>query len=178
MAKYTGRNGVFRIGSSGATPTYTDVAQVSSIGSIAITADEVEVTTLDNTSGFREYLQTFKDAGELPLTLVWDPALPTHGETAGGLWGLSQSGEVRPFQIEFPTTPAYTADFEGFVKTFPLPSLTPDDALTAEVSIRVSGTVTLTAGTLLAADETGRRDARGRIPAETPPAYRPGARGD
>lgn len=144
MSKYTGRGGVFSIGTSGATPTYTPVAQVSSIGSIAISADETEVTTLDNVSGFKEFLQTFKDSGELPIGLIWDPDLPTHGNTADGLWGLFVSGETRPFQIEFPTKPvAYVADFNGFVKTFPTPQLTPADALTAEVSIRVSGTVDL-----------------------------------
>lgn len=146
MAKVTGLGGKIFIGTSGGTPTYTEVAQVSSIGSVAITADEVEVTTLDNTSGFREYLTTFKDAGELPITLVWDPALPTHGPTAEGLWALMLSQEQRPFKIEFPTKPtAYEATFDASVKTFPTPALTPDDALTADVSLRVSGTVTLAA---------------------------------
>ena len=146
MSKYTGVGGKFFIGSAPPAPiTYAEVAQVSSIGSAAITGDEVEVTTLDNVSGFREFLQTFKDAGELPLGIVWDPALATHGDTAGGLWALMVSGETRSFKIEFPTTPAYEATFNGFVKSFPTPAITPDDALTAEVSIRVSGTVTLAA---------------------------------
>lgn len=90
MAKYTGRGAKFSI--EGAPGTYAEVAQVQSIGSIDITADETEVTTLDNTSGFREFLQTFKDAGELPLTLVWDPELPSHGPATGGLWDLFISG--------------------------------------------------------------------------------------
>jgi hypothetical protein len=127
---------------------------------VAITADEVEVTTLDNTSGFREYLTTFKDAGELPLTLVWDPALPTHGPTAEGLWALMLSQEVRPFKIEFPTKPAsYEATFDASVKSFPTPAMTPDDALTADVSLRVTGTVDLAVAALtgLSADEQRRR---------------------
>lgn len=119
---------------------------MSSIGSATITSDETEVTTLDNTSGFREFLTTFKDAGELPLTIVWDPALPTHGSTSGGLWALMLSQEMRPMRIEWATKPtAYVADFNGFVKSFPTPAATPDDALTADVSIRVSGTVLLQA---------------------------------
>jgi len=149
MAKYTGRGGTFSIGSTGTPPVvYTEVAQISSIGSITISADETEVTTLDNTDGFKEFLQTFKDSGELPITLVWDPALPTHGDAAGGLWGLFATGETRTFQISFPTLPEpYLATFNGFVKTFPTPALTPADALTAEVSIRVSGNVDLAVST-------------------------------
>jgi hypothetical protein len=144
MAKYTGRGGIFRVGTTGATPTYTDVAQISSIGSIAITADETEVTTLDNIDGFKEFLQTFKDSGELPITIVWDPSIVSHGPTGEGLWGLFLSGETRPMQIEFPIKPVpYIADFDGFVKSFPTPAMTPADALTADVSIRVSGTVAL-----------------------------------
>jgi hypothetical protein len=166
MAKYTGVGGAFRIGKDTAgTVTYTDVAQVSSVGSISISSDEVEVTTLDNLSGFREFLQTFKDAGELPIGLVWDPALPTHGETATGLWGLMVSGEVVPMEIEFPIKPTpYVAHFSGFVKTFPTPSLTPDDALTAEVSIRVSGTVTLEVKAAPLADGTLVNDRGAAVP--------------
>lgn len=180
MAKFTGLSGKLFIGTSGGTPTYTEVAQVASIGSVAITADEVEVTTLDNTSGFREYLTTFKDAGELPITLVWDPALPTHGPTAEGLWALMLSQEVRPFKIEFPTKPvAYEATFDASVKSFPTPALTPDDALTADVSLRVTGTVDLAAkaaATGLTAEEERRameeyRRSRGagRVPPGTAP---------
>jgi Lambda phage tail tube protein, TTP len=160
MAKYTGLGGKLFIGTAGATPVYTEIAQVASIGSVAITADEVEVTTLDNTSGFREYLTTFKDAGELPVTLVWDPALPTHGPTAEGLWALMLSQEIRPFKIEFPTKPtSYEATFEASVKSFPTPAMTPDDALTADVSLRVTGTVDLAVAALggtLSADEQRR----------------------
>ncbi len=166
MAKFTGRFGTFAIGSTGVPPTvYTPVAQISSIGSIAITADETEVTTLDNVDGFKEFLQTFKDSGELPITLVWDPALPTHGDTADGLWGLFVSGETRSFQIEFPCKPtAYVATFNGFVKTFPTPALTPADALTAEVSIRVSGTVDLAAKGALTGLSVGEGGGDGNAP--------------
>jgi hypothetical protein len=152
MAKYTGRGAKFSI--EGGTPgTYTEVAQVQSIGSIDITADETEVTTLDNTSGFREFLQTFKDAGEMPLTLVWDPELPSHGPAAGGLWDLFIQGTVSNMKIEWATVPPYAATFSGFVKSYPTPQATPDDALMAEVSIRVAGTVTLAEAGALAATE-------------------------
>jgi hypothetical protein len=169
MAKYVGRGGKISV-ESAVPDTFTEIAQVSQIGSVAITSDETEVTTLDNTSGFREFLQTFKDAGELPVTLVWDPALATHGETATGLWGLMISGAVKKWQIEFPTTPPYVAEFDGFVKSFPTPAMTPDDALTAEVSIRVSGTVSLVAGTLTAMEE-GQVPRGARVPPPAAPVY-------
>lgn len=142
MAKYTGVGGKFSV-DMGVTPgTFTEVAQVQSIGSVAVTADETEVTTLDNTSGFRDFLATFKDAGELPVTLVWDPVLPSHSE----LWDLFVSGETKPMKIEFPIKPtAYEASFNGFIKAFPTPQVTPDDALMSEVSIRVVGTVSIAA---------------------------------
>ena len=142
MAKYTGRGATFSI-ESGTPGTYAEVAQVQSIGSIEITADETEVTTLDNASGFREFLQTVKDAGEMPLTLVWDPELPSHGPAAGGLWALFIAGTTVNMRIEWATVPPYSATFAGFVKSYPTPQATPDDALMAEISIRVAGTVTL-----------------------------------
>ena len=154
MSKYTGRGAKFSI-ESGTPGTFVEVAQVQSIGSIDIQADETEVTTLDNTSGFREFLQTFKDAGEMPLTLVWDPELPSHGPAVGGLWDLFIQGATKKMQIEWATNPPYTATFDGFVKGYPTPQATPDDALMAEVSIRVAGTVTLAeAAPLATATET------------------------
>ena len=63
MAKFTGKGAKFMIKGSGATPTFAEVGQVQEIGDISVTADEVEVTTLD-AGDYRDYIQGFKDAGE------------------------------------------------------------------------------------------------------------------
>ena len=51
-----------------ASGTQVTVGRLTSIGEIAPTSEEVDVTTLDSDDGYREYIQGFRDAGELELT--------------------------------------------------------------------------------------------------------------
>ena len=44
------------------------VGNLSSIGEVGGDSDEIDVTTLDSTGGYREFLQGFKDAGEIVLS--------------------------------------------------------------------------------------------------------------
>src|SRR5262245_8203567 len=95
MAKFTGKGGQFLIKTTGATPAYRAVGQVKEIGEIGITADEIDVTTLD-AGDYRQFLQGFKDAGTCNLTVIFDPemidqaGLPTIDSDS--LYGLFQSG--------------------------------------------------------------------------------------
>lgn len=55
-------------------PTYNSgnpvitVGALTSIGEISPDSDEIDVTTLDSAGGYREFLQGFKDSGELALS--------------------------------------------------------------------------------------------------------------
>ena len=44
-----------------------DISGLTSIGGIEITAETIDVTTLDSDGGYREFIGGFKDAGEVPI---------------------------------------------------------------------------------------------------------------
>ena len=45
----------------------TLIADLTSIGEIGVTSDEIDVTTLDSSSGYKEFIAGFKDSGEVAL---------------------------------------------------------------------------------------------------------------
>ena len=53
----------------------TAIAGLTSIGGIEITADTTDVTTLDSEGGYREFIGTFKDGGEVPIEGFLIPTL-------------------------------------------------------------------------------------------------------
>ena len=89
--------------------TKTTIGKLTSIGEISQTADEIDITTLDSTGAYREYLQGFKDAGTLDVTGLYAP-----GDASQQAFNtLYQSGETVGWEIEFPDKSTLT--FDGFV---------------------------------------------------------------
>ena len=53
-------------GNSGS-PTWTQIANLTSIGEIGLESDEIDVTTLDSTGDFKEFIGGAKDGGTIDL---------------------------------------------------------------------------------------------------------------
>lgn len=130
----------------GDTPgTYDEVPQVMNLDMPQATTDEIEMTTLDNTTGYREFLPSFKDGGEMSYTLAADPALHIGADTVQDLF---DSGEVVNMQIHIPSAPpGFDCKFPGYVKSFGLGPISPDDGLTFVGTVRIAGAVTWVATT-------------------------------
>jgi Lambda phage tail tube protein, TTP len=146
MAKFTGKGAEILVLGGGATPAYKPVGQVAEIGSIDVTADEVDVTTLD-AGDYRDYLQGFKDPGECQLTVLFDPALADQDESADGLFGLFTSGETRDWVIRFNSSAVggeTFGTFKGFLRDWSFGALNPDDPQEIQPTIRIAGPITLT----------------------------------
>ena len=130
MAKFAGRGAQFLIDTGTTTPTWTATGQVQEIGDLSITAEEVEVTTLDTTGAYRDYIQGFKDPGEIELTVMFDPALPAHDDTANGLIGLFASGETKDCAVRWNSSAAGGATyslFRAFIRDMTYGALNADD---------------------------------------------------
>lgn len=119
-----------------------EVGALSSVSGIDASADEVEVTDMGNTDGYREYLPGFKDGGEVSLSGYVD------GEDAGQarLYELMESGDVVDCKIQFPAKIGKTWSFKAGVTKFTT-SADVDDAITFEATLKVSGKPTLAATT-------------------------------
>lgn len=116
------------------------VANVKSISGPGIKLDTEDVTTHDSTGGWEQVVGTILRSGEVSLELVYDPANATHSNVAHGMLGLLILKASHSFTLTFPDTTAWT--LPGLVTGFE-PSAPHDGALTATVTIKLTGQPTL-----------------------------------
>lgn len=100
------------------------------------------MTTHDSTGGWEEVVGTILRSGEVTLDIVYDPNLATHKNAAGGLLADLVSRASTAFTIRFPSTAAVDWVFNAFVTGFE-PSMPHDGALTASVTMKLTGQPTL-----------------------------------
>jgi predicted secreted protein len=117
------------------------VAGLTSIGGLELSADTIDVTTLDSDGGYREFIAGFKDAGEVSL----EGYLETEtGKGQKELYDLFESGATEEFTIQFPTGMG-SWEFSGVVTGFAT-GADLEDPLSFSATIKVSGKPTLTTG--------------------------------
>lgn len=124
----------------GASDAAVAVAGLTSIGGLELSADTIDVTTLDSDGGYREFIAGFKDAGEVSLEGYLDAS---SGKGQKELHDLFDSGEVTDFVIEFPPETKTKWQFKGIVTGFST-GATLEDPLSFSATIKVSGEPTLT----------------------------------
>ena len=115
------------------------IGGLTSIGEITPDSEELDATTLDSTGGYREFLQGFKDSGEVTLSGYYDKADAGQQELITG-YG---TGDVDPVVITFPNS-AGGATFNAYVKSFTIGSADVDGIVGFGATLRISGAVTTT----------------------------------
>lgn len=122
--------------------TPVTVAGLTSIGGLELSADTIDITTLESDGGYREFIAGFKDAGEVSLEGYLE------AETGKGqkeLYDLFESGAVENFVIQFPADIGAKWEFSGIVTGFST-SADLEDPLAFSATIKVSGSPTFTIG--------------------------------
>ncbi|MFA5420140.1 MAG: phage tail tube protein [Bacteroidales bacterium] len=118
---------------------YHTIAEVNSISGPGMTRDTIDVTSLDSTGGYREFITSFRDAGEISLSMNF-----THdGYTV--MKTDFEASAARYYKIVLPNTEQTVFKFAGFVTSCPI-AIPMDDKVTADVTIKISGQVTFYAG--------------------------------
>lgn len=124
------------VGDGSSPVSYTEIGEVKSIGGPNESSEEIDVTHLRSPGRRREFIQSFLDAGELPLTVNW---IPSNGsqQTIKNLYG---SGEVRGFKINYPngSVQLFHAFVKGVGQTTQVGS-----ALEGTFTLRITGDVAL-----------------------------------
>lgn len=133
MTKYAAFGTLFKRGS-------TDIVQITNISGPALAADTEDVTTHDSTGAWEEHVVTILRTGEVTLEIQYDPAANTHRNAAGGLIHDLASRTANTYSLVFPSTTTWT--FSAFVTGFE-PSAPTDGALTASVTLKLTGQPTL-----------------------------------
>lgn len=118
------------------TTTPVEIAGLTSIGGIEITADTIDVTTLDSDGGYREFIGSFKDGGEVAIEGFFEPDT-TSGQVA--LQDSLDAGTPEDYKITFPTTPAAEWSFKGVVTGFKVGDVDVDGTIGFGATIKVSG---------------------------------------
>lgn len=115
----------------------TRVGKLSSIGEIAPESEEMEITTLDSTDGYREYMQGVKSAGEIEVEGFF--AAGDEGQVA--IRAAFASGAQAAFEIAF--TDETRVEFSGFVKGYTIGASEIEKPIAFGARIRISGAVTV-----------------------------------
>lgn len=115
------------------------LAEVNSIEGPGMTRDFIETTALDTEGGYRTYIAGFRDAGDVTLNMNFTRT------TYDAMMADFESSSVQNYEIVIPDEDNTTIEFEGYVTELPL-SITADDKITANVTIKVSGQPTVNSG--------------------------------
>jgi len=115
------------------------IGALTSIGEITPDSEELDATTLDSQGGYREFLQGFKDSGEVTLSGYYDK--DDDGQQA--LITGYGNGEAKAVAIAFPNSTG-GATFQAYVKSFTLGAADVDGIVGFGATLRISGAVTPT----------------------------------
>ncbi|MCL1806037.1 MAG: phage tail tube protein [Clostridiales bacterium] len=111
------------------------VAGLTAINGLELTADTIDVTTLDSDGGYREFKAGFKDGGELSVDGF---LITTEGKGQSEMYALFESGETEDYAVVFPEEMKAVWKFKGVVTGFGT-SASLEDPISFSGTIKVSG---------------------------------------
>lgn len=127
----------FQVGDGSSPQVYTKVAEVLSIGGPDVSAEEIDVTSLDSTGGYKEFITGLKEGGSVALEVNWIKSNTQQTTLRDAL----DSGAELNCRIVFSDSPQTVATFACKVTGFSM-SAEPDSQLKASITIKISGAVT------------------------------------
>ena len=137
MAGTTSVGTVFNRGDGASNEAFTAIANVRSIAGPSKIRATIDSTALDTAGGYRTFIAHFRDGGDVTLAMNF---------TRAGYDDMNDdmdSDDTVNYQIVLPDTSNTTLEFAGLVTALSLGAST-DDMVSSDVTIKVSGAVTLT----------------------------------
>ena len=115
------------------------IAEITSIKGPGPKRDQIEVTNLDSTGGYKEYIAGFREAGTISLTMNfirsnYDLLLADFESDVNGNYEIILADTVRT-----------SWEFEGLVTELPL-NISAKDAITMDVTILITGKIIVNSG--------------------------------
>lgn len=134
----------YRWDGSSAVLAWVAIAEVNSISGPSMTRDTIDVTSLDSTGGYRDFIAGFRDGGTVTLTMNFTRA------TYDTMKDDFENDSAQNYEVVLPDDDNTSFEFEGLVTELPL-EIPTDDKVTANVTIKVVGQVTVNSGAASAA---------------------------
>ena len=122
--------------SSSAGEVYASIAEINSIDGPNKSRETIDVTSLDSTDGYREFITSFRDSGEVTLEMNF---------TRDGYDQMNddfESDSAKMYRIKLPDAGNTTFEFSAYVTSLGL-GIQMDDKVTAPVTLKITGTVTM-----------------------------------
>jgi predicted secreted protein len=119
---------------------WANIAEVNSITGPTMTRDFIDVTSLDSTGGYREFITGFRDAGTISLSMNFTR------DTYDAFKADFESPDLQYYEICLSDVENTTLEFAGLVTECPI-TIPTDDKITADVTIKITGEVTVNSGT-------------------------------
>lgn len=133
---------LLKVGDGASPEVFSTIASITNISGPKITAAQYDVTSMDSTNNYREFISGLKDGGEVSFSIFFNPSETTHKEGTGGLLKFLEDRTVKNWRIDFPVSPVARWSFAGVVTGFENEAPV-DGPITATITIRVSGKPTL-----------------------------------
>lgn len=118
---------------------WDNIAEVNNISGPSMSRETIDVTSLDSTGGYREFIAGFRDAGTITMSLNFTR------ETLDTFQADFESDVVQNYEIVLPDSDTTTLEFEGLVTEIPL-TIPPDDKVTIDATIKITGQPTINSG--------------------------------
>lgn len=118
---------------------WDNIAEVTNISGPSMSRDLIEVTNLDSTSGYREFIAGFRDAGTIVVTMNYTR------ESLDMMKEDFEDNTAQNYEIVLPDSESTSLEFEGLVQEMPL-TISVDSQITLEVTIKITGPVTVNSG--------------------------------
>ncbi|KKN42010.1 hypothetical protein LCGC14_0717700 [marine sediment metagenome] len=134
---FSGVGAQFKRGDGASAEAFIALTEVNSIQGPNKTRDTIDVTSLDSTDGYREFIAGFRDGGEVVLNMNF---------TRVGFDTLNddfESNDSVNYQIVLPDTGGTIFDLTGYVTNVAM-AIPMDDKVTMDITIKITGPVTLT----------------------------------
>jgi predicted secreted protein len=113
------------------------IAEVISISGPNISRAHIDVTNLDSTNGYREFIAGFRDAGEVTLSMNF-----TFATWQDFKDDIDDDNSVS-YSVELPNTEGTIITFDGLVTSLGM-AIPFDDKVTSDVTIKVDSVLVIT----------------------------------
>ena len=118
---------------------WVNIAEINSITGPNKSRDTIDVTSLDSTGGYREFIGGFRDGGTVTLPMNFTR------DTYDLMNTDFESDDLQNYEIFLPDDEATSFEFAALVTELGL-AVPVDDKITADVTLKVSGQVTVNSG--------------------------------
>jgi predicted secreted protein len=119
------------------TLVFTELEEVTSLSGLGGTKDTIEVTSFSSTGGYKEYIDGFKDGGEVSLEMNY--TTETY-KLLNEMYNATGANGRFKFRVSFPDTAGTKLDFNVIVTAAPVQASVGDKVMSS-CTLKVTGEI-------------------------------------